>query len=86
MKSLAPRQLRNKRYLGHAVTIRQYGAESILKPNLYVPLGYRPHIMPDACGKVLPAIAVEKMVDYLAKFGEGKVRRQSNNNRVLLSG
>ena len=72
MKSLAPRRLRDKRYIGHAVTIQQYVTESILEPNLYVPSGYRPHIMPDNYGKVLPAIAVEKMVDYLAQLEEGK--------------
>jgi hypothetical protein len=71
MKSIAPIRLKDPRYSGKATTTREYITESILYPSVYVPDGYSDHTMPLIYGTKLNAIALEKMVDYLAEIEEG---------------
>lgn len=71
MKSTAPLRLKDPLYKGKATTIREFIAESILYPSVYV-TGYPDNIMVKNYGYKLDALALDKMVDYLAEVEEGK--------------
>lgn len=72
MKSIAPLRLKNPMYKGKATTVREFIAESILHPSVYV-AGYPDNTMPKNYGYKLDALALDKMVDYLAEVEEGKI-------------
>ena len=46
--------------------------ESILYPSIYVTHGYPDNLMPKVYGTKLSGLALDKMVEYLAEFEEGK--------------
>jgi hypothetical protein len=71
MKSTAPLRLKNPLYKGKATTVREFITESILHPSVYV-AGYPDNTMPKNYGYKLDALALDKMVDYLAEVEEGK--------------
>jgi hypothetical protein len=71
MKSMAPHRLKDPMYKGKATTVREFITESILYPSLYV-AGYPDNTMPKDYGYKLDALAVDKMVDYLAEVEEDK--------------
>lgn len=73
MKSVAPIRLKDPRYSGKSTTTREYITESILYPSVYIPDGYSDHTMPLVYGTKLNALALDKMVDYLAEVEEGKI-------------
>lgn len=72
MKSSAPLRLKDPLYKGKATTIREFITESILYPSVYV-TSYPDNTMPKNYGYILDALALDKMVDYLAEIEEGKV-------------
>jgi cytochrome c2 len=72
MKSVAPLRLKDQKYFGKSSTTKEYITESILYPSTYVPDGYPDHTMPKVFGSKLSALAIDKMVDYLAEVEEGK--------------
>ena len=72
MKSSAQLRLKDPKYRGTSTTTREYIAESILYPSRYVPDGYPDNTMPKIFGSKLTALAIDKMVDYLAEVEEGK--------------
>ena len=77
MKSVAPIRLKDPKYSGKTTTAREYITESILYPSVYVPDGYPDHVMPHSYyGTKLNALALDKMVNYLAEAEEGKVPPQ----------
>ena len=71
MKTTGQR-LRDRAYRGNATTVKEYIRESILDPSVYVVPPFQDNVMPKDYGQKLPAIAVEKMVNYLAQLEEGK--------------
>ena len=73
MKLMAPLRLKDPKYSGKATTVREYIRESIINPSTYVITLFPDNTMPKVYGQKLPAIAVEKMVDYLAEVEENKV-------------
>ena len=73
MKSVAPIRLKDPRYSGKSTTTREYITESILYPSVYVPDGYSDHTMPLVYGTKLNALALDKMVNYLAEVEEGNI-------------
>ena len=60
-----PQRLADRRYGGHAQTVREYVIESVLDPSLYVVPGYPDRTMPSWYGRKLTAQAVEKIATYL---------------------
>lgn len=72
MKTHAPARIKDKNYRGKATTTREYITESILYPNTYVVDGYRDYMMPIVFGTKLSAIAIDKIVNYLAQVEEDK--------------
>ena len=72
MKSVAPLRLKNPKYNGKATTTKEYIVESILYPSAHITDGYPDHLMPKVYGTKLSALALDKMVDYLAESEEGK--------------
>ena len=74
MKSIAPLRLKDPMYKGKATTVREFITESILNPQVYVADGAQNYIMPGVgiYGTHLSAIAIDKMVDYLAEIEEDK--------------
>lgn len=72
MKTDVPARLKDKRHVGRAKTVREYITESILYPSVYVTSGYPDNTMPKVFGGKLSALAIDKMVDYLAVVEEGK--------------
>ena len=61
-------RLADPNYRGKAVTVREYVAESILMPSLYVVPGYPDRVMPRWYGRKLSAAAVDKMAVYLERI------------------
>jgi hypothetical protein len=72
MKSVAPLWLKDPTYRGKATTTREYIAESILYPSIYVTHGYPDNLMPKNYGTELSGLALDKMVEYLAEVEAGK--------------
>ena len=72
MKTNSPARLADPNYTGNATTVREYINESILTPNTYVTEGFRSGSMPKDYGIKISALALNKMVDYLATQEEGK--------------
>ena len=72
MKTHAPTWLKEKMYRGKATTAREYIAESILYPSVYVTKGYPDNLTPKVYGTKLNGLAIDKMVDYLAEVEEDK--------------
>lgn len=73
MKSIAPLRLKDPMYKGKATTVREFITESILHPSVYVTKNYPDNNMPKNYGDKLDALALDKMVDYLAQLEKGKV-------------
>ena len=72
MKSTAPLRLKDPLYKGKATTIREFITESILYPSVYV-TGYPDNIMLKNYGYKLDALALDKIVDYLAEVEEDTI-------------
>ena len=72
MRSVAPLRLKDPKYRGKATTTREYIAESILYPSIYVTHGYPDNLMPKEYGTKLSGLALDKMVEYLAEVEAGK--------------
>jgi hypothetical protein len=72
MKSTAPLRLKDPLYKGKATTIREFITESILYPSVYV-TGYPDNIMLKNYGYKLDALALDKIVDYLAEIEESNI-------------
>ena len=74
MKSIAPLRLKDPTYKGKATTVREFITESILNPSVYVADGAQHNMMPGVgvYGTKLSALALNKMVDYLAEVEEDK--------------
>ncbi len=72
MGTSAPLRLSDPHYSGNATTVREYIKESILNPKIYVTKGFRDNLMPRDYGTAISALALDKMVDYLATQGESK--------------
>jgi hypothetical protein len=70
MKSIAPLRLKDPMYKGKATTVREFITESILHPSVYV-AGYPDNTIPKNYGYKLDALAIDKMVDYLAEVEDG---------------
>jgi len=70
MKSFAPLRLKDPLYKGKATTVREFITESILHPSVYV-AGYPDNTIPKNYGYKLDALAIDKMVDYLAEVEDG---------------
>ena len=60
-------------YKGKATTVREFITESILHPSVYVTNGYPDNTMPKNYGCKINALALDKMVDYLAEVKEGNI-------------
>jgi hypothetical protein len=73
MKSIAPLRLKDPMYKGKATTVREFITESILHPSVYVTKGYPDNLMPKNYGYKIDALALDKMVDYLAEVEEGNI-------------
>ena len=86
MKSIAPLRLKDPMYKGKATAVREFITESILHPSVYVTKGYPDNLMPKNYGYKLGALAVDKMVDYLAEVEKAKSRRRSSSDHALSSG
>jgi hypothetical protein len=71
MKSAAPLRLKDPMYKGKTTVVREFIIESILNPSVYVTKGYLDNFMPKNYGDKLDALALDKMVDYLAEVEEG---------------
>jgi cytochrome c2 len=71
MKVNAQNGLKDPMYKGTATTTREYIVESILYPSRYVPDGYPDNTMPMIYRSKLTALAIDKMVNYLAEVEEG---------------
>ena len=71
-KSIAPLRLKDPMYKGKATTVREFITESILHPSVYVTKSYPDNVMPKNYGYKLDALAIDKIVDYLAEIEEGK--------------
>jgi hypothetical protein len=72
MTSIAPLRLKAPMYKGKSTTVREFITESTLHPSVYV-AGYPDNTMPKNYGYKLDALALDKMVDYLAEVEEGNV-------------
>lgn len=73
MKSFAPLRLKDPLYKGKATTVREFITESILHPSVYVTKGYPDNLMPKNYGYKIDALALDKMVNYLAEVEEGNI-------------
>ena len=73
MKTQGPARIKDKLYTGKARTVREYITESILYPSVYVTSGYPDNTMPKVFGTKLSALAIDRMVDYLAEIEEGEI-------------
>ena len=73
MKSIAPLRLKDPMYKGKATTVREFITESILHPSVYVTTGYPDNPMPKNYGYKINALALDKMVNYLAEVEEGNI-------------
>ena len=73
MKSIAPLRLKDPMYKGKATTVREFIAESILHPSVYVTTGYPDNFMPKNYGYKINALALDKMVDYLSEVEDGNI-------------
>ena len=78
MKTLGASRIRDKAYSGKARSVREYIAESILYPSIYVTKNYPDNLMPKVFGTKLSGLALDKMVEYLAEVEEGKVPPRIN--------
>lgn len=72
MKSTAPLRLKDPKYRGKATTPWEYIYESILKPSVYLVQPFPDDVMPKVYGHKLTALALDKIVDYLAEIEEDK--------------
>ena len=73
MKSITPLRHKDPMYKGKATTVREFITESILHPSVYVTNGYPDNTMPKNYGYKINALALDKMVDYLAEVKEGNI-------------
>ena len=67
MKTAGSDRLNDPAYKGNATTIREYIIESIIDPNRYIVKDFSPHQMPQDYGIIIPALVLNKMVDYLVE-------------------
>ena len=65
-----PQRLADHRYRGRARTVRDYIAESVLEPGVYVVSGYQDRTMPRWYGQKLSAAALDRMAAYLETLTE----------------
>ena len=72
MGSAARNNLNDPTYRGNAKSVREYLIESIIDPSRYVGKGFPDNQMPKDYGTKVTALALTKMVDYLAKLEQGK--------------
>ena len=68
----ARKNLKDPNYKGNANSIREYLIESIVDPSRYVVRGFPDNQMPKDFGTKVTALALTKMVEYLAKLEQGK--------------
>ena len=66
MKTNAHTRLSDPDYSGKSTTVREYIKESILTPNAYLVSGFQGDLMPQDYGRKFSALALNKIVDYLA--------------------
>ena len=72
METSGQTRLGDPTYRGKATTVREYIKESILAPNVYVVSGFSSNKMPSDYGTKISALALDKMVNYLADVEEEK--------------
>ena len=72
MANSARKNLQDPNYKGNANSVREYLIESIIDPSRYVVKGFPDHQMPKDFGTKVTALALTKMVEYLAKLEAGK--------------
>ena len=72
MVNAARKNLKDPNYKGNAHSVREYLIESIVDPSRYVVKGFPDNQMPKDFGTKVTALALTKMVEYLAKLEKGK--------------